>query len=150
MKKITIAYSTALLCMTLAALADPVPLPSPTIVAKPVANPAASVPPMLRNVVTADEWQKYSQFNVSVNKSDEMKPLLAEMEAIRDQTKAVREKMTAVRAKKLADDPEIAAIDKKVQSAFHGPHSMNPNFGVHPAAKPVTAPATAPATAEQK
>ena len=144
MKKVTLAYSTALLCMTLAALADPVPLPSPTIVAKPMAaNPAGMVPPMLRNVVTADEWQKLSQFNVNVNKSDEMKPLLAEMDAIRDQTKVVREKMTAVRAKLLAEDPEIDAIDKKVQGAFHGPHAMNPNFGVHPAAKPATAPSTA-------
>ena len=148
MKKLTIAYSTALLCMTLAALADPVPLPSPTIVAKPAANPAGMVPPMLRNVVTADEWQKYSEFNVNVNKSDEMKPLIAELDAIRDQTKAVRDKMTAVRAKKLAEDPEVSAIDKKVQSAFHGPHTMGPNFGVHPAAKPATA--TTPATAVQK
>jgi hypothetical protein len=148
MKKVTIAYSTALLYLTLAALADPVPLPSPTIVAKPAANPAGMVPPMLRNVVTADEWQKYSEFNVNVNKSDEMKPLLAEMEAIRDQTKAVREKMTAVRTKKLAEDPEIAAIDKKVQGAFHGAHSMGPNFNVHPATKPATA--ATPATPIEK
>jgi hypothetical protein len=148
MKKVTLAYSTALLCMTLAALADPVPLPSPTTVAKPMANPAGMVPPMLRNIVTADEWQKYSEFNMTVNKSDDMKPLLAEMDAIRDQTKAVRDKMTAVRAKLLADNPEVSAIDKKVQSAFHGPHMMNPNFGVHPAAKPATA--AAPATAVQK
>jgi hypothetical protein len=144
MKKVTLAYSTALLCMTLAALADPVPLPSPTIVAKPAANPAGQVPPMLRNSVTADEWQKYYQFDQAVKSSDEMKPLLAEMDAIRDRTKALRDKMTAVRAKKLAEDPEVAAIDKKVQAAFRGgPRAMGPNFGVHPAAKPAAAPATA-------